>query len=122
MTTETYTHQEIDQLSGGLLFIGGIHAALGHVLDVLNNRDDLALVEFLNHAPVGLVEEVLPVSALIIDEVARRLDALRGAVVAAIDSAGERRAVETGSAAVREKFDSIMVSLFSEQATRDGLT
>lgn len=119
--TETYTHREVDELSGAMLYIGGIHGALGHLLDITAAPADLRLIEFTNHAPSGIVDELLPATVAVIDAVIDRLKAMRGAVESALDTNEELKAYESGDDGIREAFDSLMGELYPE-AKNDGLT
>lgn len=114
MTTESYTYNELDEFSGALLFLGGLHTAAGALLDA--TAGTTFLVEYLNHLPSSLVEELLPATVLMIDEVLARVVNMRRASVAALEYSRERTAENNEQAQrerqeTREKFDRIMRGL-----------
>jgi hypothetical protein len=117
---ETYTHHELDQLGGALLYVGSLHAALGLLLDATKYRRDIALIEYLNHAPVGMVDELLPSTALVIEEARGRLAELAGAVDAALEYKAERAGAEANAEPIRQAFDDLMNTLYPE-VKKDGL-
>lgn len=122
MSNETYTFAELDEMLGAFLYLGGVHASLGLVLDATHFRRDLALIELLNHAPVRIVEELLVPTVEVIDEAYRRLDGVRGAVVSALETHQALKDQPEADPAIAEAFDSIMGKLFGDQADKDGLT
>lgn len=101
--TEAFTPTEVDQLIGSSLWIGRLHSSLVSVLDTAD-PDDPGLIEFFNLAPVDLVLEVLPATALLVAEVKTRCDSIIKAIDAALDSTADRVLVEETS----EEFDNII--------------
>jgi hypothetical protein len=109
---ESYTHTEIDELGGALLYVGGLSHSLGHILDVTAVPDDLGLIEFVNHAPHGMADAILSGLLPVIAEVRARLGAVEEAFTAAIDGQTDQ---------VSESFDALIKALYPE-AERDGLS
>jgi hypothetical protein len=112
---ETYTNAELDQLGGSLLYIGSLHAAIGLLLDATKYRRDVALIEYVNHGPVGMVDELLPATALVIAEAQGRLAELAGAVDAALDYKAERAQAEADADPIRQTFDELIGKLYPEK-------
>ena len=108
---ESYTIQELDELAGALLWLGRVHGALAAFLDATYDPKDTGLIEYLNHAPVDMVIDLLPTTDLLLAEVAERVGELRTAVGSAAESAITRSLaspVETGD----EEFDNVIYANF----------
>lgn len=119
---ETYTHTELDQFGGALLYIGSLHASLGLLLDATRFKRDIALIEYLNYGPVGMVDELLPATAAVIDAAQGRLAELALAVDSALNSKAERVEAESVDAETRQAFEDMMNKVWGDQAQQDGLS
>lgn len=109
--TDTYTYEESDELAGAWTFTGRISGVLMHLLDTVRH-EDLDLIEFVNHAPTGLVVAVLPELSHVLRESINRLGALDTAIASAIDSLLVRIAAEQDE--IGKAFDSLMEKAFPE--------
>lgn len=118
--TEQYTHDEVDQLVGSMLYLGRVHNVIATLLDTTRYRSDLALIEFVNHAPVELVEELLPATAMLLAEVHARVVELERAVAAAMDSTAARVVADADLAASDTEFDRMMTAEFAKDRKRNG--
>lgn len=114
---ESYTHTEIDELGGALLWVGGLSHSLGHLLDVTANLRELDLIEYVNHAPDGMAGEILSGLAPVVAEAKARLTVVARAFDAALDSLAERVQAKW----MHSEFGSILAAEFGDQAERDGL-
>lgn len=115
--TETYTHRELDELGGALLYVGGLSHTFSHLLDVTADLSDLSLIELVNHAPDGLASEVLAGLVPVIEEVKARLSRVSTAFDSALDSLAERVQRKW----LDSEFGQIMQAEYGDQAGRDGL-
>lgn len=116
--TETYTHTELDELVGATLFVGRLHNAIASVLDVLRYADDPGLIELMNHAPVGMLNEILPATLELIDATIDRLAATAKATESAIDSADAR--ADGDEPSVNDMFAEIIHAEFAEDRKKNG--
>lgn len=118
MTTETYTHVELDQLVGASLFLGRVHNAIASLLDTTRYLDDAGLIEMLNHAPVSLVMELLPATDMLLAETATRIEELRRSTAVALDSCASRAAGELQRD--DDEFSNIMRVEFGKDRKKNG--
>lgn len=118
MTTESYTHVELDQLAGTMLHQGGIGAVLGTFIEWTDRPDNLALAEWVNHLPVGVAIDILSTNALLYAEVKSRLEGITSANAAALDSCVARVKAEAGS--VNDEFSNIMQVEFGKDRKANG--
>jgi hypothetical protein len=114
--TEAYTHAELDEVAGSLLFHGGIQGALSHLLDMTRDANDLELVEFINHAPTGMALPILAATKVAVGEAMHRLLSIARATESALDGVRARLAEQD-----TEQFENIVRAEFGDDAKRNGL-
>lgn len=117
----TFTFQELDQLSGAMLYLGRLHQAVAGFLDTTAYRSDTGLIEFLNHAPASMAMELLPATELLLAEVGARVQELRTATSAALDSCAERADEGKVSEVTDDLFAAIMEETFGTEGKKNGL-
>lgn len=120
MTTETFTDVELDSLAGALLWTGGLHAAIGNLLDVTRNRQDVELAQWLNFMPTEPAAEIAEATVLGLEELQSRITILIGAFSHTLDVCAERIMQEQEAAPVSDEFSRIMSAVFSEERKKNG--
>jgi hypothetical protein len=118
--TETYTYGEVDELGGALLYVGGLHHAIMHILDVTRDESALELFEFVNHSPAGMAATILSTTSLAVAEAMTRLEQIDQATDAALESLASRVLAEQTS--IKDEFDKLIGDAFSDEAKKNGLT
>lgn len=88
--SETYNHVELDELAGAFLLHGSLQGAMAHLLDTMTDMEDLALIEYTNHAPDGMAATVLTATVVAAKAVQANMVALVHACDAALVSLVDR--------------------------------
>lgn len=117
---EQFTFGELDELVGSALWLGRLHNSIATFLDTTRFRDDIGLIEFLNHAPVNMVMELLPATTLLLDEVCSRVEEIQRASDAAMDSAAARLADAEKLTDAGDEFGKIIAVEFDKDRKKNG--
>lgn len=120
--SETYTHDELDEFAGGLLYHAGLQTNLRNLLSMTAEAEDYALIEFVNHAPVDCAALLLSTTGLVVSSAIRRLQALAEATDAALASLQARMASEGDGSDVTEVFATMMREAFGAEADLNGVS
>jgi hypothetical protein len=120
MAIETYTNTELDTLASALLWTGGLHSAMGNLLDVTKYRQDVDLVGCLNFMPTEPAAEILEASIMGLAEIQDRITVILGAFEHALNVCCERIAEEDEASPVSDEFTRIMGAEFGGDAKKNG--
>lgn len=117
-----YSDQKLDELTGGLLQVGKLHALLGGILDVTAEKDHAVITTHIRHMP-NVPARMLSVSLRAamrgtvsrLNELMRELNKLDDELIVrfAQDDAEAKK--------VKAEFDEMLSEAFGDEAKKNGL-